>query len=315
MSSREPTRKPAGRVPRNTLSRDRIVDAALALIDDDGLDALTMPRLAERLGVGTMSLYRHIADKDDLVNAVAARVLSGVGVPEGDPDDWRGRVVGYLRVLREQTLAHPALSRILADRGLTVGPVFDQLEQAHTILLAAGFSPTDAVRTFYALLTYVFGFVMWELPRVHQQPAAAYTAAWATALDRLDPDRYPTLHALHDSCPPLPRRTSSSTGSTTSSRHSTTAQLPRPQPLDLRAVAPPSGVDGCVVRRRPNRRWSMVTAANIMSMTGGSLQTRTAVVDGRLISHDGQADFDSNPEHHGALKCAGRSRWRPRRRR
>ncbi len=198
MTRREQTQTSAGRVPRNTLSRDRIVDAALALIDADGLDALTMPRLAERLGVGTMSLYRHIDDKDDLINAVAEQVLSGVRVPDGAPDDWQGRVVGYLRALREQALAHPALSRILADRGLTVGPVFDQLEQTHMILLTAGFSPTDAVRTFYSLLTYVFGFVMWELPRVHQQPATAYTTAWITAIDRLDRDAYPTLHALRD---------------------------------------------------------------------------------------------------------------------
>lgn len=195
--------EPAGsarprRVPRNTLSRDRIVDAALALLDEQGFDAVTMPSLAKRLGVGTMSLYRHVSDKDDLVDAVAARVLSGVAVPEGDPDDWKGRVVGYLRALRAATLAHPALSRILAERGLTVGPVFDQLEAVHAVLRAAGFSDAGAVRTFYALLTYVFGFVVWELPRVHLQPAAAYTAAWNDALDPLDPADYPTLHALRE---------------------------------------------------------------------------------------------------------------------
>ena len=199
MANRGRTETSVERVPRNTLSRDLVVDAALALMDDEGLDALTMPRLAERLGVGTMSLYRHVDGKDDLVNAVAEQVLGGVEVPSGAPDDWEGRVVGYLRALRGQALAHPALSRILADRGLTVGPVFDQLEQVHAILRAAGFSTTDAVRTFYTLLTYVFGFVMWELPRVHQQPAAAYRTAWTTALDRLDPDAYPTLRELRDS--------------------------------------------------------------------------------------------------------------------
>jgi AcrR family transcriptional regulator len=185
-------------VPRNTLSRDRIVEAALALLDEQGFDAVTMPSLAKRLGVGTMSLYRHVSDKDDLVDAVAARVLSGVAVPDGDPDDWKGRVVGYLRALRAASLAHPALSRILAERGLTVGPVFEQLEGVHAVLLAAGFSDAGAVRTFYALLTHVFGFVVWELPRVHLQPAAAYTAAWNDALDRLDPTDYPTLHALRE---------------------------------------------------------------------------------------------------------------------
>jgi hypothetical protein len=88
------------------------------------------------------------------------------------------------------------LSRILADRGLTVGPVFEQLEAVHAILRAAGFSDLHAVRTFYTLLTYVFGFVVWELPRVHQQPAAAYTAAWNDGLDHLDSGAYPNLHAL-----------------------------------------------------------------------------------------------------------------------
>jgi AcrR family transcriptional regulator len=183
-------------VPRNTLSRDRIVDAALALLDAEGFEAVTMPKLAKRLGVGTMSLYRHVADKDDLVDAVAEQVLGGVAVPDGDPDDWEGRVVGYLRALRDAAIAHPALSRILAQRGLTVGPVFDQLEAVHAILRAAGFSDLDAVRTFYTLLTYVQGFIAWELPRVHQQPAEAYAAAWNDALDHLDRSTYPTLHAL-----------------------------------------------------------------------------------------------------------------------
>src|SRR5215510_14285593 len=166
--SRSPTR-----VPRNTLSRDRVVDAALRLIDAHGLDAVTMPAVAKHLGVGTMSLYRHVEDKDDLVDAVAERVIGGVTVPGGDPADWEGRVVGYLRDLRDAALAHPALASILAARGLTVGPVFDQLEAAHGILRRAGFSELEAVRAFYTLFVYVFGFVIWELPRVHQQPADA----------------------------------------------------------------------------------------------------------------------------------------------
>ena len=74
----------SSRVPRNTLSRDRIVEAALALLDAQGSEAVTMPSLARRLGVGTMSLYRHVEDKDDLINAVAERVLSTVQVPRGD---------------------------------------------------------------------------------------------------------------------------------------------------------------------------------------------------------------------------------------
>ncbi len=186
----------AERVPRNTLSRARIVEAALALVDAEGLDGLTMPALAARLGVGTMSLYRHVAGKDDLLQALAASVLGGVPVPSGRAADWQGPVLGYLRSVREEALRHPALARILADRGLTAAPVFDQLEAVHGILRAAGFSDLDAVRTFYSLLTYVFGFLLWELPRVHLQAPGRYEAAWAEALDGLDPGAYPNLTAL-----------------------------------------------------------------------------------------------------------------------
>lgn len=195
-SGRAGSKHTAQRVPRNTLSRSLIVEAALELIDAAGLDAVTMPNIARRLGVGTMSLYRHVGDKGDLIEAVAERVMGQIAVPDGADDDWEGRVVGYLRALRETATAHPALGRILADHGLTAGPVFVQLETVHGILVRAGFAPCDAVRAFYSLFTYVFGFVLWELPRVHQQPAAAYAAAWNSALDALDPNDYPQLNAL-----------------------------------------------------------------------------------------------------------------------
>jgi TetR/AcrR family transcriptional regulator, tetracycline repressor protein len=184
------------RVPRNTLSRPLIVTAALTLVDAEGLAALTMPRLAEHLGVGTMSLYRHVEGKDDLLDAVAADVVSGVSVPRGSPGDWEGRVVGYLRALRAQALRHPALARILADRGLAAAPVLDQLETVHGILRAAGFSDLDAVRGFYSLLIYVFGSLLWELPRVHLQSPAAFAAAWNRAIDGVDAATHPNLVAL-----------------------------------------------------------------------------------------------------------------------
>jgi AcrR family transcriptional regulator len=185
-------------VARNTLSRERIVEGALRLMDAEGLAALTMPRLAESLGVGTMSLYRHVTDKDDLVDAVVEHVFRGVAVPDGAPDDWEARVVGYLRNLRAAALAHPTLSGVIASRGLTLAPIFDQLEAVHGILRAAGFADIDAARAFYALFTYVFGFVVWELPRAHLQPEAAYAASWRESLDGLDPRRYPNLLELRE---------------------------------------------------------------------------------------------------------------------
>lgn len=119
-------------------------------------------------------------------------------MPPGRPDDWEGRVVGYLRALRAQALRHPALARILADRGLAAAPLLDQLESVHGILRTAGFSDLDAVRGFYSILIYVFGSLLWELPRVHLQPPSAYAAAWHRAIDVLDAATHPNLVALRD---------------------------------------------------------------------------------------------------------------------
>ena len=94
------TRTSSRRVPRNTLTRSSVIDAALVLIDEEGVQAVTMPRVAASLGVGTMSLYRHVQNKDDLLDGVAEHVLGACEVPTGAPDDWEGRVVGYLRSLR-----------------------------------------------------------------------------------------------------------------------------------------------------------------------------------------------------------------------
>jgi TetR/AcrR family transcriptional regulator, tetracycline repressor protein len=186
----------ADRVPRNTLSRQRVIEAALGLVDTEGLEALTMPALAAQLGVGTMSLYRHVDDKDDLINGMAAAVLGAVTVPPGAPDDWEGRVVGYLRSLRSEALRHPALALILADRAVAADPILEQLDENLGILRAAGFSDVNAVRAFYSLLSYVFGFLLWELPRVQLQSPESYERAWTAAVDGLDPEAYPNIHAL-----------------------------------------------------------------------------------------------------------------------
>ena len=180
------------RVPRNTLSRARVIDGALALIDADGLDAVTMPRLAKHLGVGTMSLYRHVDDKNDLINAVAERRDSVTcKSPTGRTTTGKAASSATSEPCEMPRSLTPPSARILAERGLTVGPVFDQLEQAHSILRRAGFSDEGAVRTFYTLFTYVFGFVIWELPRVHEQPATSYVDSWNTAIDRLDIELIP----------------------------------------------------------------------------------------------------------------------------
>src|SRR5688500_13155405 len=97
----ETVRRP-GRKPR--VSRDQVLDAALALADEDGLAAVTMARVGGRVGVEAMSLYRHIGNKEEMLDGLVDRVVAEIEVP-GDARDWR-------EALRRQAVsAHEALTR------------------------------------------------------------------------------------------------------------------------------------------------------------------------------------------------------------
>lgn len=187
-------RKP--RRPRGSLTREGVVDAALRIADEEGLEALTMPRLARALDAGVMTLYGYVADKDDLLLALGGRVLEELEVPAGAADDWGGRVVGYVRALRAALLRHPSLAGILAQRGLGHRRVFEHLEVCLGILRAAGFAPRAAAGAFYALLTYTLGFVLWEIPRAHAQEAGAYERTWQALVDELPTRAFPVVTAL-----------------------------------------------------------------------------------------------------------------------
>src|SRR5215470_690381 len=83
----KPTRQPARTRP--ALHRDAIVDVALRLVDSEGLDGVSMRRVAEELGTGPASLYAHVANKDELLELVHDRVLGEVEVPQPDPGHWQ----------------------------------------------------------------------------------------------------------------------------------------------------------------------------------------------------------------------------------
>lgn len=186
------------RVPRGTLTRERIVDAAVALTDEEGLSGLSMPKLAGRLEVGVMSLYSHVRSKDDLLDAVAQRLLEGLIGPARA--SGTAAVKDHFRRLRRLLVAHPGLGEVLATRGVTVPAVFELVEQNLSVLLAAGVDGDQAVGIYYGLLTYTLGFATWQLPRAATGDRA-YRRRWREILDSLPPDQYPSLHAMRDVLP------------------------------------------------------------------------------------------------------------------
>jgi TetR/AcrR family tetracycline transcriptional repressor len=148
---------------REPLTRDRIIEAALRVMDADGLHAVTMRRIGRELGVEAMSLYNHVEDKDDILSGVTERVMTEYQYPE-----WTGEWVEDGRALsrewRRLLNLHPSVSQLLAERHEPLeGPAaFGAMDAALGLLRSAGLSDRDAAQAFNALGSYILGFVVME---------------------------------------------------------------------------------------------------------------------------------------------------------
>ena len=137
-----------------SLSRERILDAALRLVEKDGPDRLSMRRLAQTLDVWPMALYRYFEDKDALLDAIVERAADDVTRP-GEEGSWRERMRELLHGARE-ALGRGGLGERLPRALLTPG-VARLSEEGLEILRAAGFSEDEAQRAWNALLSYTVG--------------------------------------------------------------------------------------------------------------------------------------------------------------
>jgi AcrR family transcriptional regulator len=165
---------------RRTLNRERILETAVALADEHGLEALSMRRLAQALGVEAMSLYNHVAGKDDLVDAIVDRVIGEVELP--DDGDWETAVRRCAHSAREAFLRHrwaaaPAMSPRTALEGARARLRY--IEWMLRRLREAGFSAELAYHGYHQLDSHIIGFTYWQL--AHSLPAGADVAAQAEA--------------------------------------------------------------------------------------------------------------------------------------
>lgn len=188
----EPASRRRGR-PR-ALTRERVVEAALRIADEEGLDALTMPRLAAGLAIGTMTLYSYVDNKDDLLDAVIDLAVHSAGrapVELGTAVAWRADLGALVRHAYRNLVRHPAVVEIRLRRPILRPDALRFGERVMQILLRAGLPPAEAAAAFRAIYTYLFGFAAIS-------PAGAVTAnqrAAATALAELPAPRYPALTA------------------------------------------------------------------------------------------------------------------------
>jgi TetR/AcrR family tetracycline transcriptional repressor len=181
-------------IPADGLTRQKVVDTALALLDEVGLDGLTTRRLATELGVKSPALYWHFRDKRELLDEMAATLLlAGMGGPRAE-ESWREWLHRRAHTYRRSLLDHRDGGRLVVgvDPGPTIVARFDQ-ELAD--LVERGFTPLLALRAIAAVVHYTTGFVLQEqanppAARADRTPPAVDlpTLTAAVAAGGADPD-------------------------------------------------------------------------------------------------------------------------------
>jgi AcrR family transcriptional regulator len=146
---------------KTALSSDTIFQAALGLVDTEGLEALTMRRLAGELGVATMSLYGHVSNKDDLLLGVVDRASREMRLPDATTPPWEAWKV-ITREFRRVALGHPNLVGLIMQRPPTGSQGLRTLEAALDALRRAGIPPDRTARAYRLTASFAIGFVTLE---------------------------------------------------------------------------------------------------------------------------------------------------------
>ncbi|WP_228803966.1 mycofactocin system transcriptional regulator MftR2 [Nocardia higoensis] len=148
-----------GRIQTNgggsTLSEAEIVEAALRVVREDGVEKLSMRRLSRELGVSPMAPYYYVADKRELLDLVAGAALTGVRTPPRDSGPWQQRLRELVDQIDEKLRRHPGLGDVLIEQML--GKQLDLIAGVMSILADAGFADRDILSAYATVHTYLFG--------------------------------------------------------------------------------------------------------------------------------------------------------------
>ena len=185
--------KSSTRPARAPLSRERILNAAIELADEDGIEALTMRRLGRRLGVEAMSLYNHVTDKDDIIDGMVELITAEFEVPTGTAD-WRATIRSSTISAHQVFRRHPWASSVIESRARTGPNRLRLLEATIGVLAGAGFPMPVVIRTLMALDSHTYGFTMQELALPFDSASAAGVAEEMAM--RVFADGYPNLAAM-----------------------------------------------------------------------------------------------------------------------
>ncbi len=141
------------------MSRRRILNAAVELVDREGLGALSMRRLGRELGVEAMSLYNHVPNKEALLGGMVEVLLEGLEIPAESAGGWEEQVRGAFRSYLKLARAHPEVFQLFATRPLGTGEALRIFE----VLRGAGLDMVPALHAFRALSSYTIGYALAEI--------------------------------------------------------------------------------------------------------------------------------------------------------
>ncbi len=145
------------------LTRERIITAAVELIEREGVDAVSMRRIATELGSGVMSLYNHVPSKAALLDGVAERVISSIDVTSEPGASWADEVRAQARAFRQIARAYPRCTMVAVSRPTMSTSEPPPVEHALATLRSAGFVEEDALRIVRAFVAYVVGSLLREV--------------------------------------------------------------------------------------------------------------------------------------------------------
>jgi AcrR family transcriptional regulator len=177
--------------PRTPLSRERVLRAALALADVEGIGSLTMRRLGQELGVEAMSLYNHVADKGDLLDGIVDLVFGEIAVPS-DQADWKAAMRLRAISAHEALLRHPWASNLMQSRTKPGPATLRHHDSVIGTLREAGFTVEMAAHAFSVIDSYIYGFAQQQQNLTYNTSEEAAEVA-ENVLRQLPADEYPHL--------------------------------------------------------------------------------------------------------------------------
>jgi AcrR family transcriptional regulator len=147
--------------PRHPLSRERVMRTAVGIADEGRLESLSMRKLARALGVEAMSLYNHVANKDDLLDGIVDIVIGEIDVPSSG-DEWKAAMRRRAISAREMLSRHPWAAGLIESRTNSSPARMRYPDAVMGNLLDAGFSIEMTIHAFFTLDSYIYGFALQE---------------------------------------------------------------------------------------------------------------------------------------------------------